>query len=75
MTIEELEKQVRDLQEQNKTLADAKGGGMDDEQRKRLNFLEADHKTLIAARDKAKEEARKAEEEKLLENEECKTLA
>lgn len=41
----------------------------------RLAFLEGENKTLIGARDKAKDEKRKAEEAALLENGEFKTLA
>jgi hypothetical protein len=41
----------------------------------RLAFLEGDHKKLIEARDKAKDDKRKAEEAALVENGEFKTLA
>jgi len=74
MTLEELEKQNAELQ---KALDEAKKstGGLDEEERKRLEHLAAENKELIAARDKAKQKAREIEEAKLLENEEFKTLA
>lgn len=72
MTLEELQAENEKLKT---ALADAKGGEKDGETRKRLEFLEAEHKQLIEARDKAKEEKRKAEEKRLAEAGEFKTLA
>jgi hypothetical protein len=72
MTLEELQAKY---DEQQKELEAAKKGQLDEEARKRLDYLEGEHKTLIEARDKAKDEKRKAEEERLKEQGEFKTLA
>ena len=71
-TVEELEAKNAELM---KALEDSKATGTDDEQRKRLEFLEGEHKTLISARDKAKEEKRLADEKHLTDQGEYKTLA
>ena len=72
MTIEELEAANKDLQAK---LAEASKGGLGEEERKRLSYLEDDHKKLIADRDAAKEAKRAAEEKRLAEQGEFKTLA
>ena len=72
---EELDKQKAENEKLKKSLAEAGDSGKNDETRKRLEFLEAEHKQLIEARDKAKEEKRKAEEARLAEQGEYKTLA
>ena len=71
-TLEEVQAENAKLQKQ---LADASKGGSTDDEKKRLEFLEAEHKTLIQARDKAKEEKRLADEKRLNEQGEFKTLA
>ena len=71
MTLEELEAKNKELQ----AALDKAGSGLDDEARKRLSHLESENKDLIGARDKAKAKAREAEDQKLVDNQEFKTLA
>jgi hypothetical protein len=74
------EEQIAELTKSNETLvaslklAEAGTGG-DDEARKRLIYLEDEHKKIIKARDDAKEEKRLADEVKLTEQGEFKILA
>jgi small-conductance mechanosensitive channel len=68
--IQEMQEQMEALKTQ---LADAKKGG--DGNSDELERLKAERAELIAGRDKAKEKARLAEETKLAENGEFKTLA
>jgi uncharacterized phage infection (PIP) family protein YhgE len=71
-TIEGLQQQLKD----SKTaLEKAKEGTLSKEHQDRLSFLEDEQKKLIAARDKAKDDKRKADEKHLLEQGEFKTLA
>jgi DNA primase catalytic subunit len=74
-TLMDIEEMKVALAASNKALEDLKATGNDDEARKRLTHLESENKDLIAARDKAKERAREAEEKKLTDNQEFKTLA
>lgn len=71
--IEAMQQQNKDLADQLKTAEAGKGG--DDESRKRLVYLEGEHKKLIEARDKSKTDLRLAEEKKLSEQGEFKILA
>lgn len=70
---------LKELERKNKEMVDRiaelSKGGMDDEARKRLVFLEDDHKKAIDRRDKALKEKKEAEEKRLLEQGEHKTLA
>lgn len=81
MDLEQLKKQLEEAMKKIQTLetelADAKkakAGTLDDDERKRLQHLEAENKTLIDARDKAKDKARKEEEERLKQAGEYKKL-
>ena len=71
--IEAMQKSNTELAEKLKAAEAAAGGG--DESRKRLDYLEGEHKKLIEARDKAKNDMRLADEKKLTEQGEFKIIA
>jgi hypothetical protein len=72
-TVEELQAELEAASAQINDLK--KAGGLTDEEKARLAHIEAENKELIAARDKAKQKAREAEEARLKEEGEFKTLA
>lgn len=72
VSVEELQAQNAELAAKLEAVSKPTDG---DESRKRLEFLEGEHKKLIEARDKAKEEKRQQEERLLAEQGEYKTLA
>jgi seryl-tRNA synthetase len=72
ITVESL---TEELEKLKKALEEASKNTGDKDTLDRLAFLEGDNKKMIEARDKAKNEKRKAEEAALVENGEFKTLA